>query len=46
MPDQPENPSEQDVLERLKRAEEALRLSRIGSFTWRVATDGTPRLPH
>jgi signal transduction histidine kinase len=39
MPDQPENPSEQDVLERLKRAEEALRLSRIGSFTWRVATD-------
>ncbi len=39
MPDQPENPSEQDVLERLKRAEEALRLSRVGSFSWRVATD-------
>ena len=39
MPDQPGNASEQDVLERLKRAEEALRLSRIGSFTWRVATD-------
>ena len=39
MPDQPENPSAQDLRERLRRAEEALRLSRIGSFTWRVATD-------
>ncbi|HET6977100.1 MAG TPA: ATP-binding protein [Pyrinomonadaceae bacterium] len=28
-----------DLLERLKRAEEALHLSRIGSFSWRVATD-------
>lgn len=30
---------EQDLLERLKRAEEALRLSRIGSFFWNVVTD-------
>ena len=30
---------EQEVLERLKRAEEALRLSRVGSFAWNVATD-------
>ena len=37
MPQSPSN--ELDILERLKRAEEALRLSRIGSFTWRVATD-------
>jgi C4-dicarboxylate-specific signal transduction histidine kinase len=39
MPDNLENPTEQDLRERLKRAEEALHLSRIGSFTWRVATD-------
>jgi signal transduction histidine kinase len=31
--------NEQDLLERLMRAEEALRLTRIGSFTWRVSTD-------
>ncbi|HEU4934157.1 MAG TPA: ATP-binding protein [Pyrinomonadaceae bacterium] len=30
---------DQDILERLKRAEEALHLSRIGSFAWNVATD-------
>lgn len=38
--DHPENPYDvPDILERLKRAEEALRLSRIGSFTWNLATD-------
>jgi len=38
--DYPENPYDvPDILERLKRAEEALRLSRIGSFTWNLATD-------
>ena len=31
--------TEQDLLERLKRAEEALHLSRIGSFAWNAVTD-------
>jgi signal transduction histidine kinase len=36
----PEHPlSERDLLERLMRAEEALRLTRIGSFAWHVSTD-------
>ena len=39
MPDNLQNPTEQDLHERLKRAEEALHLSRIGSFAWNVATD-------
>lgn len=30
---------EQELLERLKRAEEALHLSRIGSFAWNAVTD-------